>query len=202
MRHLGEVLVGALLEARACVLAAAHPAHAAQAIVDGAADAVVGEGHEVGAVLGIVAIGRLEQADHAVLDEVVELDLLGDRLLDLAGDRAHVRHVLLGERAPVRVRLGRRAAFGAAAPCRRILGLPLWLAHVSPMSAFVSRASPQPEVILRAPSVTSSTSCANTGEPSSCSAMVLEHLLEIGLVGVLEDLADALVLEDGPREQA
>lgn len=81
-------------EANFLVFASANPAHSSQAIVDGAANSVIGEGHEVGAEFRVEALGGFEQAEHAVADQIVEFDVFGECFPDLACDGSHIRRVL------------------------------------------------------------------------------------------------------------
>jgi hypothetical protein len=84
-------LDGALLLARA----ARQVVGAAQLVEHGAADALGGEGLELHALRGVEAAQRVGQADHADLDQIVELHVgrqLGDHLV---GQATHQRAVLL-----------------------------------------------------------------------------------------------------------
>jgi hypothetical protein len=49
-------------------------AHLAEAVVDGALDAVVGEGQKVGTELGVEAVGGLDEPDVSVGDEVFDVE--------------------------------------------------------------------------------------------------------------------------------
>jgi hypothetical protein len=53
----------------------------------GAADAAFGEGLELDTARFVVAAGGVDEADHAVLDEVAELDRVRHRRGDAAGER-------------------------------------------------------------------------------------------------------------------
>ena len=71
-------------------VAAAHPVVAAQLALHRAADALRRDGLELHALRGVEARQRIRQADHADLDQVVELDVgrqLGDHPVGQATDR-------------------------------------------------------------------------------------------------------------------
>ncbi len=84
--------------------AAAHPVAVAQFVDHRAADALAGEGLELHALRGLVTRDGLGQADHADLDQVVELHArgqLGDHVMRQATDQGAVlaQLVLAVERA-------------------------------------------------------------------------------------------------------
>lgn len=70
-----------------------HP-HLPQAVVDGALDAVVGEGEEVGSNASVETFGRFEQTDLAPRNELLHLELGVELLAHLGSERAHVGAVL------------------------------------------------------------------------------------------------------------
>lgn len=92
-----------------------HP-HLAEAVVDGALDAVVSKGEEVGTHAGVEAFSCFEQADLAPRDELFHLELGVELLAHLGGERTHVGAVLFQD-----LRLGfrerQRAITPLAPPC-------------------------------------------------------------------------------------
>src|SRR5262249_35607011 len=76
------------LEGELTALGAGAAAHLADAVEDGAADPVVGEGREGDAARGIETLVGLEETARAVGDEVVELDAVADRPANVGRDLA------------------------------------------------------------------------------------------------------------------
>ncbi len=97
IRKISQIRGGPLTHVGGARIAPLEHSHLAQAIVDGALDAVVGKGEEVGSYLGIKAIGRLQEANLAVGDELVELELGGELPAHGRRQRPHVGAVLLQE---------------------------------------------------------------------------------------------------------
>ncbi len=110
--QIAEVGVGAFT---ACARALEH-SHLAEAVVDRALDAVVGEGQEVRADAGVETFSRFEQTDLPPRDELLHLELGVELLTHLGRKRAHVRAVLFQD-----LRLGfrerQRAITPLAPPC-------------------------------------------------------------------------------------
>src|SRR5262249_14202151 len=76
-------------------LAARVAPERADGVVHRAADAVAGEGREARATPGVVAPGGLDEANHAVAFEVLELDVPLELAPDPPGDRGHEVDVLV-----------------------------------------------------------------------------------------------------------
>lgn len=74
VRQVAHVGVAAIRSARLPSFRTLEDAHLPQAIEDRALDAVVGKGKEVGADLRVEALGRLEQPDLPIRDELVHLE--------------------------------------------------------------------------------------------------------------------------------
>lgn len=112
--------VGEVSEIGVCALATGartlEHTHLPQAVVDGALDAVVGEGEEVGANARVEPFGCFEQADLAPRDELLHLELGVELLAHLGSERTHVGAVLFQD-----LRLGfrerQRAITPLAPPC-------------------------------------------------------------------------------------
>ena len=93
IRHgrLGAELLAQLLARRlelaALAANAARPGVLAQGVDHRAADAPLGEGLELDPPRFVVAAGGVDEADHAVLDEVLQLDRVRHRRGDAPGER-------------------------------------------------------------------------------------------------------------------
>ena len=83
--------------------AARQPVVLAQSVEHRAADALRRVGLELRAETFLVAVNRVEQAEHAVLNEIVELDIGRQAGHQVIGDPLHQRHEALNQLFPVRL---------------------------------------------------------------------------------------------------
>ena len=97
IRKISQIGRRALSHVGGARVAALENPHLAQAVVDGALDAVVGKCEEVGPNLRVKAIRRLEQANLAVGDQLIELELGGELPAHGRRERPDVGAVLLQE---------------------------------------------------------------------------------------------------------
>ena len=92
-RRLGAELAAQLLARRlelaALAAHAARPGVAPERVDHRAADAALGEGLELDAARFVEAEGRVDQAEHAVLHQVAELDRVRHRRGDATRQRLH-----------------------------------------------------------------------------------------------------------------
>jgi hypothetical protein len=103
---------------------ARQPVAFAQLVEHRATDALGGEGLELHALAGLVARQRLGQADHADLDQVVDLHVrrqLGDHVVR---EPLHQRHVLLDLGVAAELTGGRVHRGGEGACVHGVSGVP------------------------------------------------------------------------------
>ena len=85
--ELAAQLLARGLELAALAADAARPGVLAQRVDHRAADAPFGEGLELDAAVLVEAVGGVDQADHAVLDQVADVDRVRHRGRHAAGER-------------------------------------------------------------------------------------------------------------------
>jgi hypothetical protein len=90
VRQISKVGGRALPHERRAGIRAPQHAHLPQAVKDSTFDAVVGKRKEVGPNLGIKAVRGLEQADLAIGDQLLDLELSVELLTDSRRQRPHV----------------------------------------------------------------------------------------------------------------
>ena len=69
------------------------PVEFAEAVEDGAADAELGVGLELDLAAFVVAGERIDEAEDAGVDEILDGNVLGKAVMNVAGDVAHLRHL-------------------------------------------------------------------------------------------------------------
>ncbi len=87
-------------------------AHLAQTIIDGALDAVMRKGEEVGSHLRVKPLRRFQETDLPIRDELLELELGRELLAHGRRERPDVRSVLLQERLLIFAQSQERRSLG------------------------------------------------------------------------------------------
>ncbi len=112
VRQISQVRRGPLAhEGVACIPTPQYP-HLAQTIVDGALDAVVREGQEVGSHLRVKPLRRLQETNLPIGDELLELELGRELLAHGRRERPDVRSVLLQKRLLIFAQSQERRSLG------------------------------------------------------------------------------------------